>query len=38
MLTNISVEMPFSTSDHDKICFDLLTLKPLASSNAAIAL
>ena len=27
--------MPFSTSDHDTICFDLLTPKPLASANAA---
>ena len=30
--------MPFSTSDHDIICFDLLTPKPLASANAANAL
>ena len=26
--------MPFSTSDHDTICFDLLTPKPLASAHA----
>ena len=35
ILTNVCVEMPFSTSDHDTICFDLLTLKPLVSANAA---
>ena len=34
-VTNVSVEMPFSTSNHDTICFDLLTTKPLASANAA---
>ena len=29
--------MPFSTSYHDTICFDLLTPKPLASANAGNA-
>ena len=38
MLTDVSVEMPFSTSDHDTICLDLLTPKPSASAGAAIAL
>ena len=35
IITNVSIEMPFSTSDHDTICFDLLTSKPFASANAA---
>ena len=38
VLINVSVEMPFSTSDHGTICFDLLTPKPLALANAANAL
>ena len=38
ILTNVSVEMPFSTSVDDTICFDLLTPKLLASANAANAL
>ena len=29
LLTNVSVGMPFSTSDHNTIYFDLLTLTPL---------
>ena len=35
ILINVLVEMPFSTSDQDTLCFDLLTPKPLASDNAA---
>ena len=38
MLINIPVEIPFSTSDHNTICFDLKTLKPSAPANAAIVL
>ena len=38
IVTNVFVEMPFFTSDHDTICFDLLTPKPLASANAATTL
>ena len=38
ILINVSVEMPFSTSDQYTLCFDLLTPKPLASDNAANAL